>query len=59
MWDSATDSAADSNTTIHIAGRGQVLAPGKQAWKNSSGALLGSALFYILPSLVTAKMSSV
>jgi hypothetical protein len=55
MWDSATDSAADSNTTIHIAGRGQVVAPGKQAWKNSSGALLGSALFYILPSLVTAK----
>ena len=30
------DSAADPNTTIHIAGRGQVVAPGTQAWQNSS-----------------------
>ena len=55
MWDSGADSAADPNTTIHIAGRGQVVAPGTQAWKNSSGALLGSALFYVLPKLLSRK----
>ena len=55
MWDSATNSAADPNTTIHIAGRSQVVAPGIQEWKNSSGSLLGSALFYVLPKLLSRK----
>ena len=55
IWDSAADSAAGPNTTIHIAGRGQVVAPGTQAWQNSSGAFLGSALFYVLPKLLSRK----
>ena len=55
MWDSAANSPADPNTTIHIAGRAQLVATGTQVWKNSSGAILGAAPFYVLPKLLSRK----
>lgn len=43
------------NMSLSMAGRSQQVARGTQAWSNSSGALLGTAAFFVLPSMVSRK----
>ena len=43
------------NATVHIAGQSQLVARGSQLWSNSSGALLGTSSFFVLPSLLSRK----
>mmetsp|Transcript_4692 Transcript_4692/g.13888 ORF Transcript_4692/g.13888 Transcript_4692/m.13888 type:complete len:581 (+) Transcript_4692:70-1812(+) len=53
-WDTERHVGID-DFTVRLTGHGQVVMPGTQYWTNSSGVVLGTASFFVLPELVSRK----